>query len=258
MKYSPAVLGIAWICACGNVTPQMADAPVLHDASVDAPPDATCTAELLDGKDNDCDGQIDDGFWATVLVTSHPALAARHPGCSDRAAILSDAYACQLAARRECQAQGYATGFRPAEVDETRVGFTCLADVHLISAVSYADLSRYIPGCGPATAFQTPCFAAMKRYCMAKGFTTGVGPFNVDSDVSIDLACTDHAQYVSVTVDQLFAMVPSCNIPTSKEWDFACFHAYHRYCQSQGFASAWGPVEFDGTSTIYVACLTNR
>jgi hypothetical protein len=259
MKYALAVVGISLACSCGKVADKNIDAPVGVDAEIDGPPVDACTpaVESLDGKDNDCDGQIDNGFWATVLTTPQATLAARDPKCSDAAAVNANAYECQLAARRECQARGYAAGFRPSEVDTTNVGFTCVADVHLISAVSYAELTTYIPNCNAASAFDTPCFAAIKRYCQNKGFKTGIGPFNVDTNASIDLLCTDHAGYVGTTIDQLHTMVPGCNIPTSKASDFSCFHAYHRYCQSLGWDSGWGPVEFDGTN-VYMACLNTR
>jgi hypothetical protein len=262
MKYALAVVGIVLTCSCGKVAGKTVDASGLDaetdattvDAMVDACP---ARAETLDLQDNDCDGQIDNGFWATVFTTPQTTLAARDAGCGDATAITGDAYACQLAARRECQARGYAAGFRPAEADATNVAFTCTADVHMMSAISYAELVTYIPSCAAATAFQTPCFAAIKRYCQNKGFKTGIGPLNVDTDASIDLLCTDHADYVGITISQLQTVSPGCRIPTSNPWDFACFHGYHRYCRSLGWDSGWGPVEYDGT-TVYMACLNTR
>lgn len=247
--------GIVLVCACGSVN-QSADAG--HDTGM---PDAMCTpeTEVLDGKDNDCNGLVDEGFWTTVIQTPIAALTARDPGCADGAAIAADAYACQLAVRRECQARGYAAGFRPAELSSTEVAFTCVADVRMISAVSYAELSRYIPSCTPENAFKTHCFAAIKRYCHDKGFKTGIGPLNVDTQASVDLLCTDHAEHVPISLELLRMMEDkTCNIPTSQPWDFSCFHDYHRYCRSLGWTAAWGPVEFDGTTTVYAACLAAR
>jgi hypothetical protein len=258
------------VCACGDVASQIGDAPVGGEAAVsDAPagdasadstptdsaPDAACTAEVLDGQDNDCDGQIDERFWATVVTVPYAVLAARDSGCSDPTAVTSNSYACQLAARRECQARGYPVGFRPVEASATEVAFTCITDVQLFPAVAFTELSKHIPDCSPDTAYRIQCFAAIKRYCQANGFKTGLGPFNVDTFASIDLACTNHAEYAELSFADIRTMFPACDVPTSaSSSDFACFHAYHRYCRQAGWASAWGPVEQSAT-VVNIACL---
>lgn len=210
----------------------------LHDQLV--PPDLTppCSTnpEQLDGKDNNCDNQVDEGFWANAQTVSYQTLNQQHSGCG---ASTSFSDVCTAAANRHCKAQGYMGGYGPVEYGASDGVIVCLADA-FYTTVTYSDLTAQHSSCTPATAFSLWCNSAIHRVCGVKGYVSGVGPVEHSASVA-DVICVQHAKVYQVSFATLASHHASCTAQDA--FVPPCQAAINRFCQSKGHATGFGPVE---------------
>jgi hypothetical protein len=211
--------------------------------SVEAP--CSSSAEQLDGRDNNCNGEADEGFWARVFGAPFSSLTQAHPGCTVETAFSAH---CNSAAHRTCHKLGYVGGFGPVEFDSSTGFVVCLASATRIAA-SHAALTASHPGCTASTAFSLACSSAIHRLCVANGFVTGVGP--VEHGVAPTAVCISHAQLSQVSFATLASHHDGC--AAAHSFGAGCRAAIHRFCVAAGHATGFGPVE-QGTDA-WIACL---
>jgi len=209
--------GISVIFPDGKLPVDDSGKPLIDGMSPDAPmpdtlpPDTVpadtvpCSAypEKLDKKDNNCNGEIDEGFWANTKSVTYAALSVKQPLCTP-ATIHSDV--CTSGAHRHCKDQGYGGGFGPVEYGATSGAIVCLADalgsssplsaIHFICVkhakvyqVTFATLASHHSGCLASNSFVPACQAAINRYCGSKGHATGFGPVEQSTDAWV--VCLD-------------------------------------------------------------------
>jgi hypothetical protein len=117
---------------------------------------------------------------------------------------------------------------------------------------SYTELQRHDAGCTAAVRFGVACNRAAHRFCVARGCaSTGFAPIENSGDVAV-VACVAGAALRNVTAAALTSLQVAC-VPGSPH-SLGCNSAIHRYCLGQGFASGFGPVEVNATSSL-VACV---
>ena len=219
---------------------------------VDAPP-PTCTpaAEICDCKDNDCDGQVDEGFGAVNIMTAYSALSTFHGGCN---ALARFGPACNAAAHRFCEARGcHNTGFVPLENSGDTAWVGCVTGATLRSVVIGA-LTTHHPGCVAETPHSPACNAAINRYCTSQGFVTGFGPAEFDGHISL-VAClgAERATVVTTSYTVLSGHHPGCTAG-GERFGPACNSAIHRFCASTGARTGFGPAE-NSADTAVVVCV---
>ncbi|HJK93154.1 MAG TPA: DUF1592 domain-containing protein [Polyangiaceae bacterium LLY-WYZ-15_(1-7)] len=193
---------------------------------------ATPTPESCNGADDDCDGATDED-----LVRTCDDACGGTQSCSGGAwgACEADpsAETCD-GTDDDCDgAVDEGMGRRPVETS-----FTLLAARH--------------PGCDGASQRRgTDCNAAIHRLCAATGCNgSGFGPVAVAGDAAT-VACVD-AGPIGTTYTALRGHHPSCD--GVERMGPNCNAAIHRFCQSRGAASGFGPVEHsgDGASIVCV------
>lgn len=124
---------------------------------------------------------------ASVRTLAWSAVQAYQAGCSQAVAI-SDA--CYSAYHRYCIAQGYGSGFGPITATSTNVQIACVSGV-TVRVTTYTAMAQIHPGCdGIAQAWGPDCNAAIKRYCVNNGHTSGFGPVEHSGD-SLTVSCVD-------------------------------------------------------------------
>ena len=99
---------------------------------------------------------------------------------------------------------------------------------------------------------QTPCYAAIHRYCVSQGHATGFGPAEIGPD-TMQIACLDGVAQVRHTLfTDMVAIHNGCNQGRPAGND--CNAAIKRWCIQEGFVSGFGPLEHSGDNLV-VACV---
>jgi len=240
--------------ADGNLQPPDAKKPPDTVRPPDAkvlPPDSGCALikEKLDGKDNNCNGQTDEGFWTAPQNASYGVLAGEHPGCRASSAF-SDV--CMAAASRRCKKLGYSGGFGPVEFGPTSGTIVCLANASRFT-VNISALTKRHPNCTAGAIFSLFCNSAIHRECVARGFVSGVGPVE-HSNIVAHVVCTNHARLRQVSFTELATHHSGCRANRSFTPD--CHAAINRYCTAKGHRAGNGPVEQGANA--WVTCLDQR
>jgi len=231
---------------CGECPPQCGDGTCNGSETCstcpgdcgDCPVDPCAQPETLNGKDDNCNGLVDEGFWATPFAASAADLSTVHPGCTDSAPF---SLACNSAINRYCRNRKYTSGFGPVELGGTRT-VICVADASYLGGRSIADLTAIHPGCKAGTALHSiACRSAINRYCrqVAGSFQGGFGP--VEASSQVDVVCVRHGKVHAVSWAALSAEHSGCTY--SPHFSVACNAAVSRYCKKQGHRSGHGPVE---------------
>ncbi len=240
------------LVACGDDSGKKTNGDAGGDAS-------TCTpaTEVLDGKDNNCDQSIDEGFWVKYVANAAKgdleAKVAACPATSNADNLAS--FDCARATNLYCQAQGYALGLRIAEVGSLEYGLACVSDVATESNVAFATLQTMQALCTKQAGYSVYCNSAVNRYCKDKGFVSGVGPTSVVNDQStgFDLACIKHGTIMQAPFAELTAKHDMCE-PGAGNMSVFCMNAYQKWCVDKGYQAGYGPLEI-GADTIEVVCL---
>lgn len=204
-------------------------------------------AEALDKLDNNCNGQVDEGYWANVETASYATLGSKQPACSSSVAF-SDV--CTSGAHRHCLAKGYTGGFGPVEYGASTGAIVCLADA-LYTSASIASLTALHSGCTASAVFSLWCNSAIHRTCAAKpGYVSGIGPLEHSGSTSFFI-CVKHAKVYQVSFATLAGHHAGCT--AAKSFSPDCQAAINRHCASLGHSTGFGPVEQNVDA--WVVCL---
>ncbi|MEO0601896.1 MAG: DUF1592 domain-containing protein [Myxococcota bacterium] len=213
---------------------------------------STCVIPLSDpetcnGIDDDGDGSVDEG---TVLLT--PAASAVFSDACDPASD-DDSRACRIVASSVCQSGCRAEGFLTSESSPDERLVACVSTEHgLRSEASFDGLALQHPGCDGSDPLGSDCRAAVHRTCAQMGYPSGWGPIDHDSD-GAQFVCAGSASVTDTTYTTLSTFEPTCNGLDARLGP-ACNRAIHRFCQSEGHTSGFGPVENLGDD-VAVSCL---
>jgi hypothetical protein len=227
---------------------------------------STCTwgscmlpTESCNGVDDDCDGEVDEGFRVERIITTFSALSAHHPGCYDTA----DAWysvECHTAIHRFCESRPcFTTGYGPVARSGDTAHVVCVAGATLRS-IGYSDLSPHNYHCdGTDDGIEDGtvgrwCTNAIKRWCDEAGFVSGFGPFET-SGLSTEIACVGAATNLRTSWTVLSSFHSFCD-GVSSYWGAGCHSAIHHFCQDAGYASGFGTIESNIPEDIaWVTCL---
>jgi hypothetical protein len=114
-----------------------------------------------------------------VLTVTYAALQAHHPDCNSTKPI-SDS--CYCAYNRYCRSLGYDGGYGPAAATAGGVTLVCVTGAEQL-ATSFTELSGHHPDCnGTGQIVSAACNAAIRRYCISEGHTSGFGPVEHSGD----------------------------------------------------------------------------
>ncbi len=233
--------------ACAAPAGHVADGTDCDDASASVKPGG---AEACNGKDDDCDGQIDEGVKATFYRDAdgdgHGAAATSTAACS--------APAGWVAAATDCDDGNAAVS--PSAVEAcNHVDDNCSGAVdegcrssQAVAVGSFAPLTAAHPLCTQATSYSNSCYAASSRHCQSSygAFTvSGYGAADVNgADPTIVCVNGNLAVLQTKTFAELAAHHGGC----ASDLDVlsaACSSAVHRACAAQGHVSGFGPVEHE-------------
>jgi hypothetical protein len=198
-----------------------------------------CSPEVCDGKDNDCDGLVDEGLG--TLTCGVGACQRTVAACTNGSA-------------------GICTPGTPSPETRDNVDNNCngYVDENYLIPVPISTLSSLIGDCtltdlNSTVGYSRSCIAAARRYCNSTGWEGGT--IVELSPPTAYLACF-RAKGTLLPVSTLTGLVGSCteaNVLTTKEYSKACNAAASRYCVNSGYASGL-PQEFGG-GNIYVNCI---
>ena len=125
-----------------------------------------------------------------ILATNFSELVMEHPSCTG----VNQRFGpdCAAAIHRKCQSRGYLSGYGPIEISGDQVSIACVNNtVATIIQARYTELTQEHGLCNGSTErFGPNCFAAISRYCRARGHTTGYGPVENFSDNAV-IFCID-------------------------------------------------------------------
>lgn len=207
--------------------------------------------EILDGKDNNCNGLIDEGFWTTVFEVTYAELTQYQAGCNS-SNTFSDY--CTSGANRYCQARGYTGGFGPVEYGANSGQIVCLANAQY-SQVTYATLTAQHSYCPSYGQFSVQCNSAIHRLCGQRGYISGVGPVEHIGDQTADIICTQHARLYQVSFNTLAQYHSGCT-GTQNAFSPSCQAAINRFCQVNGHVTGFGAVEYNVDAAV--TCLNRQ
>ncbi len=212
----------------------------------------SCTpssGETCNGRDENCDGAIDEGFRASVVFSTYSELFTRHPGCDGFSQRMGPD--CNAAIHRLCTNGCTTSGFGPIENSGDVANVTCV--IGEVRTVAYAELATFQGPCdGLTERIGMNCNAAIHRYCAASGAVSGFGPVENDA-ANAAITCVRSAEVRMTSYSTLASFLSVCDGVTERAGP-ACNAAINRYCASAGFASGFGPVENDA-DVAYVTCV---
>lgn len=200
--------------------------------------------EVCNGLDDDGDGLVDEG---DVVVTPVPWAELGVDCQADE-----DTLACRQAMTDRCASCG-AAGFVTSVRDATAHAVTCVSSgLAQPVATTFDELGGHHQGCSGSQALGPECNAAIHRLCTQRGHATGWGPVDHDGDAA-SVVCVDDAAVIETDYAILLSFEPACD-GAAERMGSACNRAFHRFCQSNGYASGFGPLENDGDTAV-AACL---
>jgi len=201
--------------------------------------------------DDDCDGDIDEGYRASNVDVTYTTLQTYNSGCNSSTGRWG--LACNGAIHRYCISLGCnQSGFGPVENSGNTFWGTCVAGVSVINT-TYTVLSSYHGPCTSVNPIGPDCNAAIKRYCMDNGYVSGFGPVYASGN-SATITCLTSGANISTTYTVLATHHASCDGSTER-WGQHCNAAIKRFCRSEGYTSGFGPIENTG-DIAWVTCVS--
>jgi hypothetical protein len=219
---------------CGTVSQRSCSAACTWDACL-------VPAEACNGRDDDCDGAVDEGF---------DCLAGTSSGC---------AASCGTAGSRVCSpACAWGSCTPPGETcnraDDDCDGLVDDGFRAVTQSTTFAALSSFHLPCDGSTERVGPnCNAAIHRFCWSAGCAnSGFGPVENSGGAAV-VACVIGEAAQNPGFPALTAIHSGCDGSVQHAGpDCSC--AIHRWCQGRGFASGFGPVE-NSYPDAWVVCV---
>jgi len=122
---------------------------------------------------------------ASRVETSYDELVTIHDGCNGTSQRVGRE--CNAAIHRFCGARGLTTGFGPVQTAGRSVTVACVAGAETVST-TYTEMATHHGGCTAATRSGSECNAAIHRFCVSRGATSGFGPLENSGD-GLSVAC---------------------------------------------------------------------
>ncbi len=120
-------------------------------------------------------------------VVPFDVLWRHHEGCESPDEAISGP--CNAAIHRYCSGRGQLTGFGPVELGPEDMQVVCLAEAVEVIETRYSILTQQHGPCNGTDQHIGPdCNAAIKRWCISRGFVSGFGPLEHNGDV-LFVAC---------------------------------------------------------------------
>lgn len=247
------------------------------------------SSEACNGKDDDCDGQVDEDLPEAVCGIGRCRL--RQPSC-----VGGELQACVPGSSLEEQCNSLDDDC-DGSVDELLVLETCGQGLCLqtetcddgvlneclpldateetcdrvdndcdgrvdegfganMNQTDYEALSVLMPGCtgfGWGGLAGSDCDTAFHRYCAAIDcHKTGYGPAEQSNGLAW-VTCLNDASLVITSYDRLNELHPSCAADGERQ-GMNCNAAISRFCRAEGYVSGFGPVEQEGSVAV-VSCV---
>ena len=214
------------------------------------PPMETCN-----GRDDDCDGVVDDG--ARVLVFDPVPMAdltALQPACTGPSSTVDT---CLSTVHRWCGAHALGcfasgAGFLQATPTGARVACLARAGTTVVNA-TFAQVSTVssVP-ITVANVSERVAQSGAHRWCGALGYATGVGPVE-HSATDMAIACLDAAIASAVSLPLAEVNGRGCD-PLATPGSIECASAVDLGCRDRGYVAGFGPVEWND-SLVVAVCL---
>jgi hypothetical protein len=114
----------------------------------------------------------------------------------------------------------------------------------------FSDLAATGSHCSADNAKSPACQTAVHRYCQRAGYGSGYGPVEYSPSMAYVVCLLKGVvSGISVSADTLAAIHSDCD--GMSPGNVACASSVKRYCQSKGFGSGFGPVEYaNGTDNV--------
>lgn len=228
--------------ACVAPAGYLATADDCDDGHAEVHPGA---AEVCDRLDNDCNGKVDEGQHVGVFDLAFSAV----PPCTT-----ADHASCKVGAAAFCKAKSacYDGGFGPVELGPSNGAFVCVSGGTAIGG--FAEVVAAQPACSSdGLAGQRVCESAVHRAGAGKGYVSAVLQAHAPSSWTYLGLPAERAQaFAGLTWAEIGAKHAGCTLSAVDGWD--CNAAVHRWCNGKGFASGFGPVEYN-TTELAVVCV---
>ena len=190
---------------------------------------------------------------AEVVAMPVAELSARNAACAPMPSPddpVRASAACREAAHEICAAHGTCFGSGlPPPVGHSPAYDDGLCVRAMLRTTDFTTLRTFEADCNGATARDgKACVTAISRYCAAQGAVSGFGPVGGSGDTVV-VSCLPAARKVRARFDEVRAYASRC-LPDP----VTCQAAARAYCEAQGHAGGFGPVEEAGDE-VEVICL---